>query len=108
MVNPRFNKLRMVTFFVPPPSFHIVYNDFQKHRHDVRPGLTGLAQTNGRNETTWSRRFEYDIEYVNNLTFLLDLKIIVSTICLVFKREGIDSSSTKQYTMMEFTGEDGE
>ncbi|WP_075878201.1 sugar transferase [Merdibacter massiliensis] len=85
-----------------------LYNDFQKHRHDVRPGLTGLAQTNGRNETTWSRRFEYDIEYVNNLTFLLDLKIIVSTICLVFKREGIDSSSTKQYTMMEFTGEDGE
>lgn len=85
-----------------------LYNEFQKHRHDVRPGLTGLAQTNGRNETTWKRRFEFDIEYVNNLSFLLDLKIVISTLCLVFKREGIDSSSTTQYTMKEFTGEESE
>ena len=56
------------------------YNEEEKHRHDVRPGLTGLAQINGRNALNWEERFSYDIEYVNNITFINDLKIIFKTI----------------------------
>ena len=65
------------------------YNDEQKHRHDVRPGLTGLAQVSGRNTITWEEKFKKDIEYKNNLTFGMDIKIILKTIGKVFKREGI-------------------
>ena len=65
------------------------YNDEQKHRHDVRPGLTGLAQVGGRNTITWEEKFKKDIEYKNNLTFGMDIKIILKTIGKVFKREGI-------------------
>ena len=65
------------------------YDDNQKHRHDERPGLTGLAQVSGRNSITWEEKFEKDIEYINNLTFIGDLKIILKTIGKVFKREGI-------------------
>ncbi|MCF0260240.1 MAG: sugar transferase [Erysipelotrichaceae bacterium] len=56
------------------------YNDFEKHRHDVRPGLTGLAQVNGRNALNWPDRFAFDIEYVNDVTFINDLKIVLKTI----------------------------
>ncbi|MGN1180607.1 MAG: sugar transferase [Suilimivivens sp.] len=79
-----------------------LYNEFQKHRHDVRPGLTGLAQINGRNAITWEKKFEYDVEYVNNLSFILDLKIFFGTIKAVLKREGI--SSETDATMEAFTG----
>ena len=58
----------------------------QRHRHDVRPGLTGLAQVNGRNNITWERKFEYDLQYVENITFLGDVKIIFQTIGKVLKR----------------------
>ena len=85
-----------------------LYNDFQKHRHDVRPGLTGLAQTNGRNETTWEKRFEYDVMYSKNVSFIGDLKIIINTIKIVLNHSGIDSNTTSQYTMNEFTGTKGE
>lgn len=85
-----------------------LYNDFQKHRHDVRPGLTGLAQTNGRNETTWEKRFEYDVIYSKNVSFIGDLKIIINTIKIVLNHSGIDSNTTSQYTMNEFTGTKGE
>lgn len=85
-----------------------LYNDFQKHRHDVRPGLTGLAQTNGRNETTWEKRFEYDVMYSKNVSFIGDLKIIKNTIKIVLNHSGIDSNTTSQYTMNEFTGTKGE
>lgn len=81
-----------------------LYNDFQRHRHDVRPGLTGLAQVNGRNATTWERRFEYDVEYVKNISFLTDIKVILLTVKSVIKHEGIDSNTTTQYTMKEFEG----
>lgn len=85
-----------------------LYNEKQRHRHDVRPGLTGLAQTNGRNETTWHSRFEYDIAYTKNVTLKNDLKIILDTIKIVLMHEGIDSTTTKQFTMNEFTGKEGE
>ncbi|WP_455684401.1 sugar transferase [Thomasclavelia sp.] len=81
-----------------------LYNDSQKHRHDVRPGLTGLAQVNGRNATTWEKRFEYDVEYTKSVSFFYDIKIILLTIKSVFKHEGIDSNVTTDYTMKEFEG----
>ncbi len=79
-----------------------LYNDEQKHRHDVLPGLTGLAQVNGRNAITWEKKFEYDVEYVRNLSFLLDIKIILMTVGKVFHREGINSETSA--TMEFFTG----
>ena len=80
-----------------------LYNDFQKRRHEVRPGLSGLAQINGRNNTTWEERFEYDVEYVDNISFLLDVEIIAKTIWQAFvKKEGI--SQEGKATMEEFTG----
>ena len=79
-----------------------LYNDIQKKRHDVRPGITGWAQVNGRNAISWNQKFEYDIWYVNNLNALLDLKIIFMTIAKVFKSEGI--SQEGNVTMERFTG----
>ena len=79
-----------------------LYNAEQKHRHDVRPGLTGLAQANGRNAITWEKRFEYDVEYVGNISFSMDVKIIFQTIKTVFKKEGINSATDA--TMEAFTG----
>ena len=78
------------------------YNEEQKHRHDVKPGLTGLAQVNGRNGITWEEKFHYDLEYVKNITFYGDCKIIFQTVMKVFGREGI--SSTTSVTMEEFKG----
>lgn len=65
------------------------YNEQEKRRHSVRPGLTGLAQVHGRNATTWEARFSYDITYVNKITFVGDLKILFQTIATVFRRSGI-------------------
>lgn len=78
------------------------YNEFQRHRHDVRPGLTGLAQVNGRNAITWEKKFEYDVEYVNKLSFALDVRIFIDTVRAVLKREGISSETSA--TMEEFMG----
>lgn len=78
------------------------YNEFQRHRHDVRPGLTGLAQINGRNAITWEKKFEYDVEYVNKLSFALDARIFMGTVRTVLKREGI--SGENNVTMEEFMG----
>ena len=79
-----------------------LYNEEQRHRHDVRPGLTGWAQVHGRNLTSWEERFEYDVEYVNNISFALDVKIIIMTIRCVFAREGINAEGSA--TMEAFTG----
>ena len=79
-----------------------LYNEEQRHRHDVRPGLTGLAQVNGRNAISWEKKFEYDVEYVRNLSFLLDCRILLQTVKAVFKREGI--SSATDATMEAFKG----
>jgi len=82
-----------------------LYNEYQRQRHIVRPGLSGLAQVKGRNSITWEEKFDYDVQYVNNITFLLDCKIIIRTIINVFKREGINSSET--VTMEKFKGSNG-
>lgn len=78
------------------------YNEEQKHRRDVKPGLTGLAQVNGRNGITWEEKFHYDLEYVKNITFYGDCKIIFQTVMKVFGREGISSATS--VTMEEFKG----
>ncbi len=67
------------------------YNAFQKQRHNIKPGITGWAQVNGRNAISWEQKFEYDVWYVNNLSFALDIKIIFLTIYKVFKKDGIYS-----------------
>lgn len=67
------------------------YNTFQKQRHNIKPGITGWAQVNGRNAISWEQKFEYDVWYVHNLSFLLDVKILFLTIYKVFKRTGINS-----------------
>ena len=79
-----------------------LYNEQQRCRHNVRPGLTGYAQVNGRNAISWEERFVLDVEYVNNVTFKMDLKIIWKTVKAVLKREGISSETSA--TMEEFTG----
>jgi undecaprenyl phosphate N,N'-diacetylbacillosamine 1-phosphate transferase len=79
-----------------------LYNTDQKRRHEVRPGITGWAQVNGRNAISWQKKFEYDVWYVNHVTFLLDLRILLLTVQKVFKSEGI--SSTTSITMEKFTG----
>ena len=68
------------------------YDELQKCRHNVRPGITGWAQVNGRNAISWENKFEYDIFYVNNLSILLDIKIIMLTILKVIKKEGINQN----------------
>ena len=70
------------------------YNEMEKHRHDVRPGLTGLAQINGRNNLNWEDRFKYDVEYVNNITFINDIKILLKTVYKVFKKSDIVTAGT--------------
>lgn len=79
------------------------YTETEKHRHDVRPGLTGLAQVNGRNLVKWDQRLAYDIEYVNNVSFVSDLKIIILTVKKVFTREDIavDTDSVETYLDVE-------
>ena len=79
-----------------------LYNEEQKHRHDVRPGLTGLAQISGRNSISWEEKFKDDIKYVNKVTFINDVKIILKTIVKVFKREGISQEGNA--TIEKFTG----
>ena len=79
-----------------------LYNEEQRHRHDIRPGLTGYAQVNGRNAITWEEKFRLDVEYVRNVTFLMDVKIILQTVGKIFKRAGI--SSVTSATMEEFRG----
>lgn len=78
------------------------YTETQRRRHTVRPGLTGLAQVNGRNALSWEDKFSYDITYVDGLSFINDTKIIIATVRSVFKRDGISSESSA--TMEEFMG----
>ena len=80
-----------------------LYNQHQKRRHEVRPGLTGLAQVSGRNAITWEQKFDYDVQYTDNITFLGDVKIIFLTVWKAFvKSEGISSQTSA--TMEEFKG----
>lgn len=71
------------------------YTEEERHRHDVRPGLTGLAQVNGRNSLTWEQKFEYDLEYVQNISFSMDLRIVIRTFQKVIKRADIQVDTQK-------------
>ena len=66
-----------------------LYNETQKHRHEVKPGITGWAQVNGRNAISWKKKFEYDVYYVENISLSLDVKILLKTVYSVFNKEGI-------------------
>ena len=79
-----------------------LYSEQQKRRHKVKPGITGWAQVNGRNAISWEKKFDFDIWYVNNLSFELDVKILFLTVQKVFKSEGINSATA--VTMEKFTG----
>ena len=78
------------------------YNERQRHRHDVRPGLTGYAQSHGRNAVSWEDKFEMDVYYTENLSFWMDVSIILQTVKSVLLREGISSETSA--TMEEFMG----
>ena len=97
-----FNVLRGEMSIIGPrpllTSYLHLYDDFQNRRHEVKPGITGWAQVNGRNAISWDKKFEYDVWYVDNVNFFLDCKIIFKTIQKVIKREGINTGdgSTKE------------
>jgi undecaprenyl phosphate N,N'-diacetylbacillosamine 1-phosphate transferase len=83
-----------------------LYDDHQKRRHEVRPGLSGLAMAKGRNALTWEEKFAYDTYYANHVSFLLDVKIIFWTMAIVFKREGINEAG--HASVSEFMGSNKE
>lgn len=75
-------------------SYLPYYTDEEHHRHDVTPGLTGLSQVSGRNYVTWEDKFAMDLEYVNNISFVMDVSILLKTVAVVFKRENIETASS--------------
>ena len=101
-----FNVLRGDMSLIGPrpllPQYLPLYNQQQKKRHNVQPGITGWAQVNGRNAISWTQKFEYDVWYVENLSLLLDLKILFLTIRKVIVKEGINSNTSA--TMEVFKG----
>ncbi len=84
------------------PEYLPLYSNEQKKRHNVKPGITGWAQVNGRNAISWQQKFEYDVWYVRHLSFKLDVKIVIKTIKKVVKSEGVNASST--VAMSRFKG----
>ena len=105
-----FNVLKGEMSFVGPrpllEEYLPLYNEKQKRRHDVKPGITGWAQVNGRNAISWDQKFDYDVWYVDNQSFWLDMKILWLTILKVVKRSDISSSTSS--TMEKFTGSKNE
>ena len=94
-----------MSFIGPRPllvKYLPLYNEIQQKRHRVRPGLTGLAQVNGRNALTWNEKFQYDLKYVESVTLIQDIKILFKTVIVILKRVGISSKSS--VTMEEFKG----
>ena len=105
-----FNVLKGEMSFVGPrpllEEYLLLYNEKQKRRHDVKPGITGWAQVNGRNAISWEQKFDYDVWYVDNQSFWLDIKILWLTFLKVVKRSDISSSTSS--TMEKFTGSKNE
>lgn len=84
------------------PEYLTIYSEKQNKRHNVKPGITGWAQINGRNAISWTKKLEYDVWYVENISFLLDIKIILKTVVKVIKSEGINAENA--VTTEKFTG----
>ena len=84
------------------PEYVSLYNDFQRRRHEVKPGITGWAQINGRNAISWEQKFEFDVWYVDHISFKLDMKILFLTVLNVLKGSGINASNN--LTMEKFKG----
>lgn len=103
------NVLKGDMSFVGPrpllPEYLPLYNDFQRQRHKVKPGITGWAQVNGRNALSWEQKFGFDVWYVENQSFLLDFRILLKTLWKVFKREGVAQEG--QATAEQFKGSRG-
>lgn len=103
------NVLKGDMSFVGPrpllPEYLPLYNDRQRKRHNVKPGITGWAQVNGRNALSWEQKFEFDVWYVENQSFLLDFRILLKTLWKVFKREGVAQEG--QATAEQFKGSRG-
>ncbi|WP_297192890.1 undecaprenyl phosphate N,N'-diacetylbacillosamine 1-phosphate transferase [uncultured Campylobacter sp.] len=101
-----FNVLKGDMSFIGPRPLLVeyleLYNEEQKHRHDVRGGITGWAQVNGRNDISWAKKFELDLYYVKHCSFLLDLKIFFLTIAKVIKRSGVNKTGSA--TTVKFNG----
>ncbi len=101
-----FNVLKGEMSFIGPRPLLVeylpLYNQEQKKRHNVKPGITGLAQVNGRNAISWEEKFKYDVEYVKNLSFWFDMKILYQTVLKVLKKDGI--SQEGHVTMEKFRG----
>lgn len=101
-----FNILKGDMSFIGPRPLLVqylpLYNEHQRRRHEVKPGLSGLAQVNGRNAISWEEKFKLDVDYVDNVTFLVDCKIVFKTLKTIFVREGISSDTSD--TMEAFTG----
>ena len=99
-----FNILKGDMSFVGPRPLLVEYLEYytnkEHHRHDVRPGLTGFAQVSGRNLVGWEERFKLDLEYVNNVNFFGDIKIIFKTVLTVIKKEGISSENSQTMTFL--------
>jgi undecaprenyl phosphate N,N'-diacetylbacillosamine 1-phosphate transferase len=98
-----------MSFIGPRPlliEYLPLYNEEQKRRHNVKPGITGWAQVNGRNAISWKKKFEYDLYYVDNISFLLDIKIYYLTLLKVLKREGVNAKDA--VTTTPFKGNENE
>ena len=92
-----------MSFVGPRPllvQYLSLYSDEQRHRHDVRPGLTGLAMIHGRNNLNWNDKFAYDLQYVEQQSFLLDMKILLWTVVITLKREGITEKGEATVSML--------
>ncbi|OAE91781.1 sugar transferase [Flavobacterium psychrophilum] len=85
------------------PQYLHLYNNFQNRRHEVKPGITGWAQVNGRNAISWDKKFELDVWYVDHISFLVDLEIVVKTFLKVVKKEGVNAANAA--TIEPFNGE---
>lgn len=107
-----FNILKGDMSFVGPRPLLVKYlehyNSFEMRRHEVRPGLTGLAQVSGRNALTWKKKFEKDVEYVDHVTFLMDVKIVWQTVVKIIKREGIEFEKGHQTIVQYFEEHDAD
>lgn len=103
-----FNVINGTMSFIGPRPLLVEYlpryNSFQVRRHEVRPGITGWAQVNGRNSIKWEQKFEYDVWYVDNMSFLIDLRIIMLTFLKIVRSEGINQAGNA--TMEKFMGSD--